>query len=96
LTTSNIHPNWPSLSDRQGLLRDRFPVWSPLTLDGLLAKNAQDYPNRVFVLTDRQSWTYAQMHAWSKQLAAGLCHLGVKPGDHVALLMANFPEFIAL
>ena len=96
MTTSNNHPNWPSLSDRQGLLRDRFPVWTPLTLDGLLAKNAQDYPNRVFVLTDRQSWTYAQMHAWSTQLAAGLCHLAVKPGDHVALLMANFPEFIAI
>ena len=36
------------------------------------------------------------MHAWSVQLAAGLVNKGVKPGDHVALLMANFPEFVAV
>lgn len=36
------------------------------------------------------------MHAWSMRLAAGLVNSGVKPGDHVALLMANFPEFVAI
>ena len=78
------------------MLRQRFPVWQPLTLDGLLEKNAQDYPDRAIVITDQQTWTYAQMHAWSVQLAAGLVNKGVKPGDHVALLMANFPEFVAV
>jgi len=62
----------------------------------LLAKNSQDYPNRVFVVTDNGTWTYEQMHAWSLRLAAGLVHRGVKPGDHIALLMANFPEFVAI
>jgi fatty-acyl-CoA synthase len=96
LTSSFSTPTWSSLGDRQALLRQRFPVWQSLTLDGLLARNAQDYPNRVFVITDGQSWTYAQMHAWSRRLAAGLAHSGVKAGDHVALLMANFPEFVAI
>ena len=36
------------------------------------------------------------MYAWSARLAAGLVNKGVKPGDHVALLMANFPEFVAV
>jgi fatty-acyl-CoA synthase len=36
------------------------------------------------------------MHSWAKRLVAGLINSGVKPGDHVALLMANFPEFIAI
>lgn len=96
MTTSAINRHWPSLSERQAVLRQRFPVWQPLTLDGLLEKNAQDYPDRAIVITDQQTWTYAQMHAWSVQLAAGLVNKGVKPGDHVALLMANFPEFVAV
>lgn len=78
------------------MLRQRFPVWQSLTLDGLLAKNAQDFPSRAFVITDQQTWTCAQMHAWSMRLAAGMVNSGVKPGDHVALLVANFPEFVAL
>ena len=96
MPTSTINRHWPSLSERQAVLRQRFPVWQPLTLDGLLEKNAQDYPDRAIVITDQQTWTYAQMHAWSVQLAAGLVNKGVKPGDHVALLMANFPEFVAV
>jgi fatty-acyl-CoA synthase len=67
-----------------------------MTLNGLLEKNAQEYPDRLFVVTHDQSWTYAQMRSWAKRLAAGLHHRGVKPGDHVALLMANFPEFVAV
>jgi len=78
------------------LLRQRYPVWQAMTLDGLLEKNANEFPDRVFVVTHSQSWTYAEMLAWAKRLAAGLMNSGVKPGDHVAMLMANFPEFIAI
>lgn len=96
MTTSISNTQWPSLSERQALLRQRFPVWQSLTLDGLLAKNAQDYPDRDFVVSDQRTWTYAQMHAWSRKLASGLIKKGIKPGDHVALLMANYPEFVAI
>ena len=67
-----------------------------MSLDGLLDKNAKEFPHRLFVITRNQSWTYAEMHSWAKRLAAGLINSGVKPGDHVAILMANFPEFIAI
>ena len=67
-----------------------------MTLDDLLEKNAQEFPGRPFVITHNQSWTYAEMHSWVKRLAAGLINSSVKPGDHVAMLMANFPEFIAI
>ena len=96
LITDFSHTNWPTLSDRQALLRQRFPVWQAMSLDGLLEKNAQEFPDRLFVVTQSQSWTYAEMHFWAKRLAAGLMNSGVKPGDHVAMLMANFPEFIAI
>ena len=71
-------------------------MWQAMTLDGLLEKNANEFPDRVFVVTHSQSWTYEEMLAWAKRLAAGLMNSGVKPGDHVAMLMANFPEFIAI
>ncbi len=35
------------------------------------------------------------MKAWSERLAAGLVQTGVRPGEHVGLLMANYPEFVA-
>lgn len=67
-----------------------------MTLDDLLEKSAQEFPGRPFVITHNQSWTYGEMHSWAKQLAVGLINSGVKPGDHVAMLMANFPEFVAI
>lgn len=85
----------PPLDERQAGLRQRFPVWQPHTLHGLLEKNAQEFPDRDFVVTAQQTWTCADMHAWAGRLAAGLQSSGVKAGDHVALLMANFPEYIA-
>src|SRR5262249_15358476 len=36
------------------------------------------------------------MQQWSLRLAAGLLAIGVRPGGHVALDMANFPDFIAV
>jgi fatty-acyl-CoA synthase len=67
-----------------------------MTLSDLLEKNAQEFPNRPFVMTNNQNWTYSELYSWVKRLAAGLTSSGVKPGDHVAMLMANFPEFIAI
>ena len=54
------------------------------------------FPDRPFVITDERSWTYSEMVSWSMRLARGLIALGIKPGDKVAIIMANYPEFIAL
>ena len=67
-----------------------------MTLDALLARAAADFPERPFVITDSRTWTYHGMENWVAVLAGGLLDAGVKPGDHVALLMANYPEFVAL
>ncbi|UUZ65997.1 AMP-binding protein [Polaromonas sp. P1-6] len=36
------------------------------------------------------------MQAWSRAISAGLISRGVRPGDRIALIMANFPEFVAI
>ncbi|MES2483755.1 MAG: class I adenylate-forming enzyme family protein [Pseudomonadota bacterium] len=83
------------VAQRQDALRRRFPHWTPRTLDQLFDAVAAEFPDRPYVVTDEQTWTYAQVKAWSERLAAGLVASGVRPGDHVAMLLANYPEFVA-
>lgn len=85
-----------TVAQRQETLRKIFPSWTPSTLHATLDSMASKYPNRQLVITDQQTWTYQEIKLWSEQIAAGLIDSGVKPGDHVALLMGNFPEFVAV
>lgn len=84
------------LAERQRALSDRFPAWRPRTLDGMLHCVAKEYPDRPFVIGEDRQFTYAAMDAWTDRLAGGLAKRGVGAGDHVALIMANYPEFVAL
>ena len=61
----------------------------------MLDQAAAEFADRPFVVTDEGAWTYAQMRAWVDRLAAALQSSGVRPGEHVGLLMANYPEFVA-
>jgi len=85
-----------TVAQRQEALRRIFPLWTPSTLHDTLDSIASKYPNRALVITNQQTWTYQEIKLWSEQIAAGLIDSGVKPGDHVALLMGNFPEFVAV
>jgi len=85
-----------SVVARQQALESRHPVWMARTLDQTLTRVARDWPERDFVVTDGVSLSYREVDAWVTRLAHGLQRAGVRPGDHVALVMANYPEFIAL
>ena len=86
----------PTVAQRQQCLLHLFPTWTPRTLHDTLDFMASQFPDRPLVITDEKSWSYSEIQNWSERLAAGLVHSGVEPGDHVALLMGNFPEFVAL
>ena len=85
-----------SITARQRALWSRYPGWQPRTLDQTLDAIAAEFPDRPYVVTDARSWTYREIQGWSERIAAGLVAAGVRPGDHVALLMANYPEFVAV
>jgi fatty-acyl-CoA synthase len=85
-----------NVDDRQQALEARHPVWKQRTLDQALAENAINWPDRDFVVTDEAIWSYRQLDDWATRLAHGLVDAGVQPGDHVAVLMANYPEFVAI
>lgn len=80
---------------RRAALEARHPLWTPRTTAQQLDVTAAEFPDRPAILGDR-TYTYGQLRDWSIRLAAGLIAVGVRPGDHVAVDMANFPEVVAL
>jgi fatty-acyl-CoA synthase len=84
------------IATRRARLRDRFASWTPRTLHERLDEGAAAYGERPFVITDERTISYAETAQWSRRLADGLAALGVRPGDRVGMLMANYLEFIPL
>ncbi|WP_276260550.1 class I adenylate-forming enzyme family protein [Haloglomus litoreum] len=70
------------------------------TAQQLLRARAEEHPDEpafVFVTDgEQQVTTYGELRAAADRVAAALYAHGVGPGDHVAILMANRPEFVAL
>jgi len=81
---------------RRTALRDAVPTWKATTLHGRLDVCAARFGDRPLVLGDGSTLTYSDVVEESRRLAAGLVELGVKPGDRVGLVMANYPEFVTL
>jgi fatty-acyl-CoA synthase len=86
----------PTPLQRRAATEARHPVWRAKTLAQALDSAAAEFAERPLVITDSRIYTYRDMQNWSRTLAAGLIECGVRAGDHVALLLANFPEFVAI
>lgn len=84
------------VAERQRQLAARFPVWERWTLHALLDRVAAEFPDRPYVITDARVYTYGDIRDWSLRLAAGLVGAGLRPGENIALVMANHPVFVAL
>ena len=82
--------------ERRSLLEARYPAWEVLTISGRLDRAAESWADRPLIITDAREWSYAEVQAWSRQIASGLIAHGLKAGEHVALDMANYPEFAAV
>jgi long-chain acyl-CoA synthetase len=68
------------------------------TLPGLLARNARMWPDRVALREKRMGvWrelTWREYHDHVRATACGLAELGVRAGDHVAILSDNRTEWL--
>lgn len=85
-----------SVQTRQIALNERFAPWQRLTLHGVLDAAAEAFADRSALITPEQTWAYSELVGWSRRLATGLQEQGVGPGDKVALVLANYAEFVAL
>jgi long-chain acyl-CoA synthetase len=67
-----------------------------LNLAWLLEERARTHPDREAILGSGTRLTYAQVDAEANQVANLLVASGLQPGDAVALICANRPEFPTL
>lgn len=77
-------------------LEKRFPVWERMTLGDRFDQLAEQFSDREFIYTSKKSYSYNEVKNMSDLLAKGLLKLGIKNREHVAVSMANYPEFIFL
>jgi fatty-acyl-CoA synthase len=85
-----------SIEKQREALLDAVVAWDATTLHGRLDECAARFGGRPLVLTDDSTLTYDDVVAESRLLAAGLLELGVRPGDRVGMVMANYPEFVTV
>jgi len=64
-----------------------------LNLAFVLDEGARTYPDHVALIIDDFRITYGQLQRASMRMAALLREKGVQPGDKVALLLPNVPQF---
>ncbi|PKV77620.1 (2,3-dihydroxybenzoyl)adenylate synthase [Nocardia fluminea] len=68
--------------------------WAGETFGDVLTARAAAAPDRIAVLDDANSWTYAELDHRSSSLATGFGRLGLAPGDRVLVQLPNRAEFV--
>jgi long-chain acyl-CoA synthetase len=64
-----------------------------LNLATILRQSAREAPGRTALVLGDRGLTYQQVHELVQRFAGGLQKLGLRPGQHVALLLPNVPAF---
>ncbi|WP_288143170.1 class I adenylate-forming enzyme family protein [Rhodococcus sp. 14-2483-1-2] len=66
------------------------------TLSRVLRSRVAVHPERTFVSFPNTDTTYGQLFERAAAFAKGLVAVGLKPGQHVAILMPNSPSYVEL
>ncbi len=64
-----------------------------LNICTMLAESARRYPAKIALCADDQEISYSELWSQVTRLAASLENMGLRPGQHVALLLPNIPTF---
>ena len=83
-------------AQRRESLQARYPAWRSMTLSQALDAAVVEFGPLPLVMTDSTIYSYTEIQSWSRAIAAGLIAHGLAAGDHIAVVMANFPEFVAV
>lgn len=82
---------------------DAKPIWARAAasfappdriLSTILTRQAEHYGDRALLVAGDTRWTYSQTAAIATASAKTLVDAGIKPGDRVALMCSNRPEFL--
>jgi long-chain acyl-CoA synthetase len=66
------------------------------TLDQVLRVHNEGRPDKIAMRADDRTWTYAELYSDSCRVAQGLLAEGISPGERVAFLDRNVPEYFSL
>ncbi len=64
-----------------------------LSLASIITESARRFPRERALISDDKYWTYLDLRNQALSVGAALRESGVKPGDPVALMCGNRPEF---
>jgi long-chain acyl-CoA synthetase len=64
-----------------------------LNLASILRTSAQKFPKKPAVIIGETTLSYEALHGHAQRFAGALKRLGVKRGQHVALMLPNVPQF---
>ncbi|MFX1300024.1 MAG: class I adenylate-forming enzyme family protein [Promethearchaeota archaeon] len=67
-----------------------------MTLGDLVEKQAQQYPEKIFLYWQDDTVTYAQLNELTNKVANMFHSLGIRKGDVVSVLLPNIPEYVYL
>lgn len=91
----------PSVQDTAGVARAGYDPGVPASIDypalalpELLRQAARGYPERTATIFAGATLSYHELDELVDACAAGLITAGVAPGDRVAVLLPNVPQFI--
>ena len=65
-----------------------------MNIGTLFTKSARSFPDRSAICYGDKEWTYAEANERINRLANAFTSLGLKKGDHVAILAFNCPQFL--
>lgn len=85
-----------SVADRQAVLEKMYPSWEKRTIAAHFYKQCQQYGESPLIMMPDKVVTYGEMWEMAYDYAKAMLHLGVAPGEHIAILMENEPEYVAL
>ncbi|MDX6233761.1 MAG: fatty-acyl-CoA synthase [Nocardioidaceae bacterium] len=85
-----------SPDDRRRLIQESVEPWVPRPLHAVLDDLAVRYGDRDLVATPDRTYTYREAVEESLRIAGGLAARGIGPGDRVAIVMANYAEYVPL
>lgn len=66
------------------------------TIGRWLTDRARNTPQRVAIDAGGRTVTYDRLHGWAWQVAGALAGAGAGPGDRVAVLAGNCPQYVAV
>jgi len=67
---------------------------NPKNLKLMLEKTAREVPQQTAVVLGSRKVTYRELDETSNRIANALISLGIRKGDHVAILMSRTPEWV--